>query len=112
MAIQLTQSAAAHLGKMLEKDAGSVGLRLATRKSGCSGFAYVAETVDSINDDDTVFDSSGIKVVVDSASLPHLNGMTVDYVKDGLLSERLEFINPNALSSCGCGESIAFRETT
>jgi iron-sulfur cluster assembly protein len=111
MAIQLTQSAAAHIHKMLEQHEGGVGLRLGTRKSGCSGFAYVVETVSRICDDDTVFESHGITVVVDRSSLPHLDGMTVDYVRDGLLSERLEFINPNARSSCGCGESIAFGET-
>lgn len=112
MAIQLTQSAAAHISKMLEQHEASVGLRLGTRKSGCSGYVYVVDTVGSIGEDDTVFESRGITVVVDGASLPHLDGMTVDYVKDGLLSERLEFINPNIRSSCGCGESIAFGETT
>jgi iron-sulfur cluster assembly protein len=96
---------------MLEQHEGSVGLRLGTRRSGCSGFAYVVDTVSRIGDDDTVFESCGIKVVIDHGSLPHLDGMTVDYVRDGLLSERLEFINPNARSSCGCGESIAFGET-
>ena len=111
MAIQLTQSATAHIHKMLEKHEGSVGLRLGTRKSGCSGFAYVVETVSRIDDDDTVFESRGITVVVDRSSMPHLDGMTVDYVRDGLLNERLEFINPNARSSCGCGESITFGET-
>lgn len=108
MAIQLTESAAAHVRRILEQHEGSVGLRLGTRKSGCSGFAYVVETVDRIEDDDTVLETGGVTVVVDAASLPHLDGMTVDYVKDGLLSERLEFINPNARSNCGCGESIGF----
>lgn len=111
MAIQLTQGAAAHIHRMLKQHEGSVGLRLGTRKSGCSGFAYVVETVSRIDDDDTVFESRGVTVVVDRSSLTHLDGMTVDYVRDGLLNERLEFINPNARSTCGCGESIAFGET-
>jgi iron-sulfur cluster assembly protein len=50
-------------------------------------------------------------VLVDSASLPHLDGMVVSYVKHGLLSEGLEFNNPNVRSNCGCGESVAFKET-
>ena len=112
MAIQLTDSAAEHVRRMLEKHPGSLGLRLSTRKSGCSGYAYVLDYVNAVEEDDTVFKAGGVTVVVDAASLPHLDGMTVDYVKNGLLSEGLEFINPNVQSSCGCGESIAFRETS
>ena len=111
MAIQLTERAAEHVRSMLEQHAGSIGLRLGTRKSGCSGFAYVVDYVDAIGEGDTVFETGGVQVVIDSASLPHLDGMTVDYVKNGLLSEGLEFINPNVQSSCGCGESIAFEES-
>lgn len=111
MAIQLTESAREHVRKMLEQHEGSIGLRLGTRRSGCSGFAYVVDYAGAVEAGDTVFESDGIKVLVDSASLPHLDGMTVNYVKNGMLSEGLEFINPNARSSCGCGESIAFEET-
>jgi iron-sulfur cluster assembly protein len=111
MAIQLTDSAAEHIHGMLEKHEASIGMRLGIRRSGCNGFAYVVEYVDTIGEHDTVFETGGVRVVVDSASLPHLDGMTVDYVKNGLLSEGLEFNNPNVQSSCGCGESIAFRET-
>jgi iron-sulfur cluster assembly protein len=111
MAIQLTDSAVQHVRNMLEQHAGSIGLRIGTRRSGCSGFAYVVDYATSIEADDTVFESGGIRIIVDPASLPHLDGMTVNYVKNGLLSEGLEFINPNVQSSCGCGESIAFRES-
>jgi len=111
MAIQLTDSAVQHVRKMLVEHEGSIGLRLGTRRSGCSGFAYVVDYASAVEANDTVFESGGIKVLVDSASLPHLDGMTVNYVKNGLLCEGLEFINPNARSSCGCGESIAFEET-
>jgi iron-sulfur cluster assembly protein len=111
MAIQLTESAREHVRKMLEQHEGSIGLRLGTRRSGCSGFAYVVDYAGAVEADDTVFESGDIKVLVDSASLPHLDGMTVSYVKNGMLSEGLEFSNPNARSSCGCGESIAFEET-
>ena len=111
MAIQLTDSAVQHVRKMLVEHEGSIGLRLGTRRSGCSGFAYVVDYASAVEANDTVFESGGIKVLVDSASLPHLDGMTVNYVRNGLLSEGLEFSNPNARSSCGCGESIAFEET-
>jgi len=76
MAIQLTESAAGHVRKMLEKQSG-LGLRLATKKSGCTGFAYVVEYADEIHEDDQVFESQGVKLVVDNASLPLLDGMTV-----------------------------------
>ena len=111
MAIQLTESAAQHVSAMLAKHEGSIGMRLGTRKSGCSGYAYTVDYVDAIDEGDAVFESHGIRLVVDAASLPHLEGMTVDYVRNGLLSEGLQFINPNVSSSCGCGESIGFGET-
>ena len=111
MAIQLTDSAVQHVRKLLEQHEGSIGLRLGTRRSGCSGFAYVVDYARATEAGDTVFDAGGIRVLVDSASLPHLDGMTVDYVKNGLLSEGLAFSNPNVRSHCGCGESIAFGET-
>ncbi|MDX1698756.1 MAG: iron-sulfur cluster assembly accessory protein, partial [Thiohalobacterales bacterium] len=98
MAIQLTERAAEHVRRMLVSHAGSIGLRLGTRKSGCSGFAYLVDYVDAVGEDDTVFETGGVKVVIDSASLPHLDGMTVDYVKNGLLSQELKFINPNVQS--------------
>ncbi len=108
MAIQLTPAASAHVKKMLAKKADALGLRLGTRKSGCSGYAYVVDYAHAIDDGDQVFESNGVKVVVDNSSLHHLDGMTVDYVKTNVLNSGFEFINPNAKEACGCGESIAF----
>lgn len=108
MSIQLTENAAQHVKAMLSKRQQGVGLRLGTRKSGCSGYAYVVEYADDVRDDDLVIESNGITVVVDAASLQHLNGMTVDYVKTNALNEGFEFINPNARDACGCGESVSF----
>ncbi|MBT8117035.1 MAG: iron-sulfur cluster assembly accessory protein [Gammaproteobacteria bacterium] len=110
MAIQLTESAVRHVQSMLDKRNAGIGLRLGTRKSGCSGYAYVVEYADYITDEDTVFESSGVKIVVDAGSLPHLDGITIDYVRTSILNSGFEFINPNVTDSCGCGESIAFRE--
>jgi len=106
MAIQLTENAARHVQKELEKQSGK-GLRLSTRKSGCTGFAYVVEFADEIGADDQVFESNGVKVVVDSASLPMLDGMTVDFVRQNVLNQGFEFINPNIKNMCGCGESFS-----
>ena len=110
MSIQLTDSAAQHVKQMLDKRQEGIGLRLGTRKSGCSGYAYVVDYADHITEKDSVFESNGVKVVVDATSLSHLEGMTIDYVQTNILNSGFEFINPNVADSCGCGESIAFRE--
>jgi iron-sulfur cluster assembly protein len=108
MSIRLTESAAQHVKAMLSKRRRGIGLRLGTRKSGCSGYAYVVEYADDVGEDDRVIESNGIKVVVDAGSLEHLDGMTVDYVKTNALNAGFEFINPNAKDACGCGESVSF----
>jgi len=106
MAVELSETAASRVTMMLQRRGSGLGLRLATRNSGCSGFAYVVDYADEIGDDDEVFESHGVKVVVDRNSLQHLNGMTVDYVKTNALNEGFEFINPNVKDLCGCGESF------
>ena len=108
MPIQLTENAAQHVKTMLLKRQQGIGLRLGTRKSGCSGYEYVVEYADDVRDDDLVIESNGITIVVDASSLPHLDGMTVDYVKTNALNAGFEFINPNARGACGCGESVSF----
>ncbi|MET0090253.1 MAG: iron-sulfur cluster assembly accessory protein [Candidatus Thiodiazotropha sp.] len=107
MAIQLTESAARHVRKMLVDRPDSLGLRLGTRKSGCTGFAYVVDYADAVAEEDRVFESQGIKVVVDLQSLPMLDGMTIDFVKTNILNEGFDFINPNIKEMCGCGESFS-----
>ncbi|MES9832688.1 MAG: iron-sulfur cluster assembly accessory protein [Candidatus Thiodiazotropha sp. DIVDIV] len=107
MSIELTDNAARHVEKMLLSHASGIGLRLGTKKSGCTGFAYVVDYAEHIDDDDNVFESHGVKVVVDSSSLAMLDGMTIDYVKENALNEGFEFINPNVKESCGCGESFS-----
>lgn len=107
MAIQLTAAAAQRVQTMLDKRGRGLGLRLGTRKSGCSGFAYVVDYADDIGAHDRVFESHGVKVVVDSASLPALEGMEIDYVRNNPLNEGFEFRNPNVKDTCGCGESFS-----
>ena len=107
MPIQLTETAANRVRTMLDKRGRGLGLRLGTRKSGCSGFAYVVDYADEIRADDTVFESHGVKVVVDTASLPALEGMEIDYVRNNALNEGFEFRNPNVKDTCGCGESFS-----
>lgn len=107
MAISLTESAARHVEKMLAQRPQGVGLRLGTKKSGCTGFAYVVDYADEVGDNDRVFESHGVKVVVDTDSLPLLDGMTIDFVKTNILNEGFDFINPNIKEMCGCGESFS-----
>ena len=106
MLVALTEKAAARVNNMLQQRGTGLGLRLGTRKSGCSGFAYVVDYADAIYDDDEVFVSHGVTVVVAKDSLPYLDGMTVDYVKTNALNEGFEFNNPNVTDTCGCGESF------
>ena len=107
MAVQLTEKAAQRVQTMIAKRGHGLGLRLGTRKSGCSGFAYVVDYADAVAADDQVFESHGVKVVVDDDSLAHLDGLVVDYVRTNALNEGFEFINPNVKESCGCGESFS-----
>jgi len=106
MAISLTPAAARHVEKSLQKRGSGIGLRLAVRTSGCSGFAYALEFVDAANDEDQRFEAHGVTVVVDPRSLSMLDGTELDFVREGL-NEGFKFHNPNAKANCGCGESFA-----
>jgi iron-sulfur cluster assembly protein len=105
MAISLTESAANRVRNFLDKRGDALGLRLGVKKTGCSGFAYIINYADKVDADDHVFEDRGIKVFVDSASLPLIDGTEVDFVKQGL-NEAFKFKNPRSKSECGCGESF------
>ena len=105
MAITLTESAASHVAKFLEKRGKGVGLRLGVKTTGCSGMAYVLEFVDAESDDDQRFESHGVKVFVDPKNLPYVDGTELDFVREGL-NEGFRFNNPNVKAECGCGESF------
>jgi iron-sulfur cluster assembly protein len=105
MAIQLTDEAAQRVQTFLTNRGKGIGLRLGVKTTGCSGMAYVIEFVDELDDSDTVFETNGVKVVVDPKSLIFLDGTQVDFSKEGL-NEGFKFINPNAKDACGCGESF------
>ncbi len=105
MSIHLSQIAADRVQKYLENRGKGIGLRLGVKTTGCSGMAYVIEFVDELQNDDEVFESHGIKVVVDKKSLLFIDGTEVDFGKEGL-NEGFLFKNPNAKDPCGCGESF------
>lgn len=107
MAIELTQAAAKHVSHEMAKCGRGEGLRVSTKKSGCSGFAYLVDYADKIGTADHVYESFGIKIVVDAEALAQLDGMVIDFVKTNLLNEGFEFRNPNVKEMCGCGESFS-----
>ena len=105
MAVTMTERAAKHVSSFIAKRGSGVGLRLGVRTSGCSGMAYTLEFADEIAADDQMFESHGVKVLIDPKSLTYLDGTELDYVREGL-SEGFKFNNPNIKSQCGCGESF------
>lgn len=106
MSISLTQAAADRIRTFLASRGHGVGLRLGVRKTGCSGFAYVVNYADAQEADDLVFETRGVRVFVDPASLELIDGTVVDFVKQGL-NEAFRFQNPNIKGECGCGESFS-----
>lgn len=104
--IDLTDRAASHIKNYLAKTGDGIGFRLAVKPTGCSGYQYVVETAQSINEHDTAFESNGVRIVIDEQSLKYLTGTKLDYVKEGL-SEGFKFHNPNVQQTCGCGESFS-----
>ncbi len=105
MAINLTDVAAQRVKNFLQNRGKGLGLRIGIKTTGCSGMAYVLEFVDDVEEDDKVFETKGVKVVVDPKSLVYLDGTEVDFTREGL-NEGFKFINPNARDECGCGESF------
>lgn len=92
--IHLTENAATHISNYLKNRGKGEGIRVGVKTSGCSGLAYVLEFVDDVNTYDQVFEQHGVKVFVDPKSLVYLEGLEMDYVKNGL-NEGFEFNNPN-----------------
>lgn len=105
MGISLTEPAAERVNAFLESRGKGVGLRIGVKTTGCSGMAYVLEFIDDINEEDQVFESKGVKLVVDPKSLIYLDGTELDFTKEGL-NEGFKFNNPNVKDMCGCGESF------
>ena len=105
--IVLTESAARRIATLkAQENAENALLRVAVSGGGCSGFQYGLSFDDQRNDDDLVFERDGVGVVIDEVSLGLLNGAEVDFVED-LMGASFQIRNPNAASSCGCGNSFS-----
>jgi iron-sulfur cluster assembly protein len=105
MAINLTSAAAERVRQFMQNQPEALGLRLGIKVNGCSGFAYVVELAESVNDDDQIFESHGIKVVVDAKSMEVVDGTEIGYSTKGL-NQGFDYNNPKMKSLCGCGESF------
>jgi iron-sulfur cluster insertion protein len=105
--ITVTESAAKRIAFLREQEqVGDANLRIAVSGGGCSGFQYGLSFDDQTNPDDRVFERDGVAVVVDEVSLDLLAGAEVDFVED-LMGASFRINNPNAASSCGCGNSFS-----
>jgi len=106
--LTLTDTAMEKVAELLadEGDAGSLALRVAVRPGGCSGYSYDMFFDTEIADDDLVWASGTVKVVVDSESAELVKGATLDY-NDGLQDAGFHITNPNATRTCGCGSSFS-----
>jgi iron-sulfur cluster assembly protein len=105
MAVTLTDRAAEHVQRFMQKRGKGVGLRLGVKTTGCSGLAYKLEFADEIKPEDQEFESNGVRVLIDPKSLAYLDGTELDFVREGL-NEGFKFNNPNEKDRCGCGESF------
>lgn len=106
MSISITENAARQIKKQLQKRGQGLGLKLGVKKAGCSGFAYTLDYADTLAEQDVVFDQQGVKVIVNQADLEYLNGIELDYRREGI-NEAFKFNNPNVVGMCGCGESFS-----
>ncbi len=106
MAVVLTESAAKQIQKQIEKRGKGLGLKLGVKTSGCSGFAYTIDYADELQNGESIFETFGVKVVVADENLTALDGLVLDYAKEGI-NEAFKFNNPNVKGTCGCGESFS-----
>lgn len=101
-----TDNAAQQVIKMASEKVTQPSLRIKIDGGGCSGFQYSMDLDSQINDDDTIIENNGAKLLIDKLSLTFLRGGTLEYKKE-LIGSFFNIQNPNAASSCGCGTSFA-----
>ena len=107
MAVTLTEKASKQVKKLMQdQKLEQVFLRMGVKGGGCSGLSYSLEFDTEKGTHDKTFDIDGVPVVVDAKSYLYLNGITLDYVTEGLQGG-FTFVNPQAKSSCGCGTSFS-----
>jgi iron-sulfur cluster insertion protein len=106
MSLELTRSAAARIAAIAAKQAKPAILRLSVDGGGCSGFQYKFGLADTVEGDDAISETDGVRLIVDPVSLDLVDGAAVDYVEN-LGGAAFKVTNPNAASGCGCGSSFS-----
>jgi iron-sulfur cluster assembly accessory protein len=108
--IHLSQSAADEVVRLKSRQKSpQVYFRLGVAAIGCSGLSYFTAFEEVVQADDQIFDCQGIRVAINSQSLPYVNGLTLDYSED-LMGGSFRFHNPNATQHCDCGTSFSIIE--
>jgi iron-sulfur cluster assembly protein len=103
--ISITEQAAMHVKRSLQKRGKGLGIRVGVKTTGCSGLAYTLEYVDSPTPDDVEYNSNQVSIFVDPKSHAYLDGLEINWLRNGL-NEGFDFQNPNERDRCGCGESF------
>lgn len=103
--IQLTEIAARKVKQQLEKRGQGLGIMVGVRTTGCSGLAYKLEYIDTPSTEQIKYESNGVSIFVNPKDLPYIEGMTMDWRRQGL-NEGFDFINSKEKDRCGCGESF------
>jgi iron-sulfur cluster assembly protein len=111
MHIQLTPAARSRMQNFLDANPDAAGVRFGVRKTGCSGYAYMVEIADTIAANDQVIEQDGVRLVIDTKSLPFVDGTEIDFARQGL-NAAFVFRNPNVTGECGCGESFTINPAT
>lgn len=108
-AVTVLPNALTHFRKQLESKPEAHAIRLSVKPSGCSGYMYILDLVEQDAGDDLKMQVDDVTFFIDKSSLPILSGTEIDYVKEGI-NRQIKFINPNATSECGCGESFTVND--
>ncbi len=103
--ITITETAAKKVKQQIERRGKGLGIMVGVRTTGCSGLAYKLEYIDTPNTEQIKYESNGVNIFVNPKDLPYIDGMIIDWRRQGL-NEGFDFINNKEKDRCGCGESF------
>ncbi|MCZ2204375.1 HesB/IscA family protein [Bartonella sp. A05] len=106
MNVNISDSAAKRIVQILSSEPDKMALRISVEGGGCSGFSYKYDLVSESKEDDLIIQKDGAIILIDSISLPFMDGAEIDFVDD-LMGQFFQIRNPNITSSCGCGVSFS-----
>jgi iron-sulfur cluster insertion protein len=106
MSVNITETAAQKIASLIQENPTENMFRITVSGGGCKGFQYAFSLDRAAGPEDHVFEEQGVKVVIDEASLPLIEGIQIDYIEE-LIGASFQIKNPNAATSCGCGNSFS-----